>query len=126
MSLYLFRQALLLAVLALLSACAQQQFYWGSYEDSLYYRYQHPGEQGEAQAFSMLVATINEAEQIKAKVAPGVYADYGYLLFKQGKADEAITAFQKEAQLFPESTQLMETMVERIQARQMHEKKRSP
>lgn len=126
MSSHLFRQALLLATLALLNACAQQQFYWGSYEDSLYHRYQHPGEQGEAQAFSMLVAIISEAEQAQAKVAPGVYADYGYLLFKQGKADEAITAFQKEAQLFPESKHLMETIIERIQTRQIHEKKRSP
>lgn len=108
--------ALPLVILILLSACTQQQFYWGSYEDSLYYRYQHPGEPGETQSLSMLADTISEAEQSQAKkVAPGIYADYGYVLFKQGKPDEAVAAWRKEAELFPESKHLMDTMISRIQ-----------
>jgi hypothetical protein len=105
------------------SACAApNQFYWGSYEDSLYSRHQHAGAKGEAGAATMLLTTIDEAQRNNMKVGPGVHADYGYLLLKQGNADGAITELQKESALYPESKPLMETMVSRIQGRKDKEK----
>ncbi len=52
----------ILAVCALsVSACLPaKQFYWGSYEESLFSRQQHAGAGGEAEAATMLLATINE------------------------------------------------------------------
>jgi hypothetical protein len=119
---------IILAVCAVsVSACLPaKQFYWGSYEDSLYSRQQHAGANGEAEAATMLLATINEAQANNGKVGPGIHADYGYLLFKQGKADEAITELQKEAALYPESKPLMETMFSRIQGRKEKEKEKKP
>ena len=116
----------ILAICALsVSACLPaKQFYWGSYEDSLYSRQQHAGAGGEAEAATMLLATINEAQTNNGKVGPGIHADYGYLLFKQGRADEAVTELQKEAALYPESKPLMETMVSRVQGRKEKEKEK--
>lgn len=118
----------LLAASALsVSACLPaKQFYWGSYEESLYSRQQHAGASGEAEAATMLLATINEAQSSNAKVGPGIHADYAYLLLKQGKADEAIAELQKEAALYPESKPLTETMVSRIQGRKDKEKEKKP
>jgi len=118
----------ILAVCALsVSACLPaKQFYWGSYEESLFSRQQHAGAGGEAEAATMLLATINEAQANNGKVGPGIHADYGYLLFKQGRTDEAITELQKEAALYPESKPLMETMVSRIQGRKEKEKEKKP
>lgn len=118
----------ILAVCALsVSACLPaKQFYWGSYEESLFSRQQHAGAGGEAEAATMLLATINEAQANNGKVGPGIHADYGYLLFKQGRTDEAITELQKEAALYPESKPLMETMVSRIQGRKEKEKEKNP
>jgi hypothetical protein len=111
----------------IVSACAPaRQFYWGSYEESLYSRQQHAGAGGEAEAAAVLLATINEAQNANMKVGPGIHADYGYLLLKQGKADEAIAELQKEAALYPESKPLMETMVSRIQGRKEKEKEKKP
>ncbi len=103
----------LLCVCALsMTACLpQKQFYWGSYEESLFYRQQHAGAGGENDATTKLLATIEEAQTTNMKVGPGIHADYGYLLFKQGKPEEAIEELQKEAMLYPESKPLMETMV---------------
>lgn len=117
---------IILCVCALgVSACAPPtQFYWGSYEDSLFSRQQHAGAGGEADATTVLLATINDAQAANMKVAPGIHADYGYLLFKQGRADEAIGEFQKEAALYPESNPLMQTMVSRIQGRKEKEKEK--
>lgn len=123
----LFRFTVLVACALSISACLpSKQFYWGSYEESLYARQQHAGAGGETDAATMLLATINEAQNANMKVGPGIHADYGYLLFKQGKADEAIGELQKEAALYPESKPLMETMVSRIQGRKEKEKEKKP
>ena len=90
-----------------LPACAPTGMYhWGDYEDSLYARYTDAGEEGQAEAFKMLEVTIQEAEAKNYRVPPGVYAEYGYLLFKQGKPDQAITHFRKEAETYKESKYL--------------------
>ena len=130
----LFRLTILFACAVSVSACLPaKQFYWGSYEESLFSRQQHAGagreeqeQGGEAEAATMLLATINEAQANNGKVGPGIHADYGYLLFKQGKADEAITELQKETALYPESKPLMETMVSRIQGHKEKEKEKKP
>ena len=107
---------LLMVYLLSLSACAPAPMYhWGAYEDSLHKRYLDASDSGRAEAFEMLEATIREAEADKEQVPPGIYADYGYLLFQQGKVDAAIVALQKEGELYPESKQLMDTMISRIQ-----------
>jgi hypothetical protein len=117
----LFRCALLGACTLSLTACLpQKQFYWGSYEESQ----QHAGIGGENDATSKLFATIQEAQTTNMEVGPGIHADYGYLLFKQGKHEEAISELQKEAILYPESKPLMETMVSRIQGRKDKEKEK--
>jgi hypothetical protein len=118
---------ILLACAVSVSACLpSKQFYWGSYEESLYSRQQQAGAQGETEAATMLLATINEAQASGGKVGPGIHADYGYLLFKQGKADDAIVELQKEAALYPESKPLMENMVARIQGRKEKDKEKKP
>jgi hypothetical protein len=124
---HLFRLTILFACAVSVSACLPaKQFYWGSYEDSLYSRQQHAGVNGEAEAASMLLATINEAQADNGKVGPGIHADYGFLLFKQGRTDEAMAELQKESALYQESKPLMETMVSRIQGRKDKEKEKKP
>ena len=104
------------------TGCVQHQFYWGSYEDSLFSRQQQAGPEGETGAATMLISTIHEAEaHPENRIGPGINADYGYLLLKQGKTDEAIAQFTKEGTLFPEAKPLMDTMVNRIQERKRKE-----
>ena len=107
-----------LAVLALLglAACAPPPlFYWGHYEESLYKRHTDASDLGQAEAFKMLELTIQEAEAKNSRVPPGVYADYGYLLFKQGKVEDAVVFFRKEAETYKESKYLMDSVISRIE-----------
>ena len=109
------------------TACTPRQFYWGTYEDTLYTREQQAGATGENEAATTLAAIIDEASAAgDLKVAPGIHADYGYLLFKQGKPDEAIAQLQQEATLYPESKVLMEKMVSRIQGLKDQRKEKKP
>jgi hypothetical protein len=100
------------AVAALLSGCAttHDKYAWGSYDHSLYVYYKDPATVG---ALSQrLEATIKDADSTKAVVAPGIYAEYGYLLLQQGKAQDAIGAFQQEEKRWPESKVFMDRMIQ--------------
>jgi hypothetical protein len=100
-----------LAALAVLAGCAapQNKYDWGNYEQSLYEYYKAPAN---TQALLLsLNTTITNAEANKRTVAPGLYAEYGFLLMQSGKPKEAIAYFEKEKSKWPESAALMNRMV---------------
>ena len=110
---------LVLLFLFMLPACAQPPiFHWGEYEDSLYLRATDTSEEAQAEALKMLKSTIREAEENNSRLGLGVYADYGYLLFKQGRTQEALLNFKKETDLYPESKYFMDSVVSRIRDRE--------
>ncbi|AVY93545.1 DUF4810 domain-containing protein [Microvirgula curvata] len=105
----------LLAALMLAGCAAQRDKYtWGEYESSLYSYYKNP--ENAAALTLALQKTIEGAEKGKLPPAPGLYAEYGYLLMQQGKKQEAIAAFEKEKQRWPESGKLMDNMIKAASA----------
>lgn len=106
------------AMLAL-SACATgpgPKYEWGNYETSMYGYYKNPAD---ANGLSMAIEkAIKQAETTKRPVAPGLYAEYGYLLMVQGRAQDAIANFENEKRLWPESAQLMDKMSKMALAQQ--------
>lgn len=104
-------------VCMLLTACAttHDKYAWGSYEHSLYVYYKDPATAGALSAH--LEAIIANSDRTKAVVAPGVYAEYGYLLLKQGKSQAAASAFQQEEQHWPESKVFMDMMIHVAESR---------
>ena len=96
----------------LFSGCASKSlYYWGSYEEGLYLQMVKSNPE---KAFSLLSKTIAKAEKGQLNVAPGLYAEYGFLLYQQGKAAMAAGYFRKEAEAFPESSRLMKSLIDRI------------
>lgn len=95
---------------ALLGGCASQsKYHWGDYEQSLYSYYKDPTD---LNGFALsLDDSIKRGESLGKRVAPGLYAELGYLLLLQGKKAQAIVLFEKERTLWPQSTQLMTTMI---------------
>ena len=102
------------STLAFLSLCAcvpKPIYYWGNYETAIHDRMvDHNAVKGDEH----LKETIDEAEEEKLKVPPGLYADYGFMLYRQGKMDSAIAYFDKEKKAFPESNQLMTKLIDKI------------
>lgn len=110
-------RAFALLVCLQLAACAATPgplFSWGQYQESLYRRSTDPTAEGQQAAFLMVERTIKEAEARQLRVPPGVYADYGLLLFKQGRVEDAAQCFRREAETFPESEPLMQRLLSRI------------
>jgi len=92
------------------AGCAPRAHYaWGSYHEVLYAHYQAPQDR---EAFvAGLAATIQAAEQAGLLVPPGIYAEYGYALFEEGRTQEAVGWFEKEKARWPESRLFMEKMI---------------
>jgi hypothetical protein len=96
--------------------CAPGSYYhWGSYDNSLYQHYKSP--QDRESWIEGLKTTILDAEQKGEKVPPGLYGEYGYALFEEGDSKQAISYFQKERDLWPESRFLMEKMIRNAERR---------
>jgi hypothetical protein len=74
--------------------------------------------QNPAQADAYLLETIRTAEQQHLRVPPGAYADCGFLLFRRGDRAGAISYFEKERLLFPESSAFMTKLIERVKQKE--------
>lgn len=103
---------LCLGVLLALNGCvttAPAKYSWGNYENSLYSYYKDSTKSGDYEA--ELVSVISDSEATAKPVAPGLYAEYGFLLLQEGKSKDAITQFEKEKAKWPESTYLMNNLI---------------
>jgi hypothetical protein len=109
-----FLPFLSLVGLVLLTGCTHTRYEWNNYDTTLYDYYKEPAQV--EQYAEALQQTVIEAES-EQKVPPGIYAEYGYVLFVQGYNTEAIEYFQKESDKWPESRVLMTKMVANAQER---------
>ncbi|MDD5168674.1 MAG: DUF4810 domain-containing protein [Syntrophales bacterium] len=98
-----------LVVLAVsLSGCApQRMYYWGDYSNTLYQSKKNPSDQSILSHQQSLERILEESQKNNARVPPGVYAELGYIYFRQNKKDLAIQNFKMERTLYPESALLM-------------------
>ena len=112
-----FSYIVLLLVVSLTSGCATPSMYsWGSYEQDLYKYYKSPDNLEDLE--SNLAVLLEQAETGQT-IPPGLYAEYGYLMFEMGDAESAIKYFEKEKATWPESSQFMDTMIAAV--RRLHE-----
>ncbi len=115
----------LLLLLGLLCGCTSHSLYeWGDYDQWLYENYKHPKDDEEL--YVDLTALITKYESrgnpdIKP-MAPGLYAEYGFLLMQRGENALAIKYYTQEKALWPESAVFMDSM---IQTAQIAEKRSS-
>lgn len=102
------QQLILLMLSFLVLGCVPQQRYvWSDYDKKLYSHYKEPAQT--AEFHEALKETLDDAVSA-GNVPPGIYAEYGFLLYEQGKIAEAILFYQKEADRWPESRFFMDKM----------------
>lgn len=109
------RLACLLLIPCLLAGCASPSLYeWGNYDQWLYENYKNPKDDEEL--YVNLTALITRYESRKnpstKPMAPGLYAEYGFLLMRRGETARAIEYYTKEKALWPESAVFMDSMIQ--------------
>ena len=76
---------------------------WGDYSSTLYnYKKDRDEETYKAHKNELLIL-ITGSHQGNKRVPPGVYAEYGYYLLKEGKENDGMEYLDKEAATYPES-----------------------
>ncbi|MBW2615657.1 MAG: DUF4810 domain-containing protein [Deltaproteobacteria bacterium] len=109
---------LLLLVPVLLASCASQRmYYWGDYSTTLYHSRKVPCEGNLLKHTQALENIIQKSEEQNLRVPPGVYAELGYVYFRQNATDTAVKYFLLEEQTYPESRIFMERLVQAARAR---------
>lgn len=105
---------LLVVLLTLIAGCTHTRYVWNDYDATLYNHYKEPAQ---VEQFSEALKNIVIESEEDKKVPPGIYAEYGYILYEQGYNAEAIQYFEKESRLWPESRVLMAKMTLNAKAR---------
>ena len=105
----------LAATLLMASGCASrpQLYYWGAYEDVLNSYYTEPGSMQAERQIELLTREIEQANNHKEHVAPGVYAQLGLAYADLGNVQASEAAFNREAELFPEAKPMLDAMMKR-------------
>lgn len=104
------------ALIAVTACVPASRFEWGTYDQQLF-RY-HQDAENRDDYIRALERTIERGESTN-RVAPGMYAELGNLMWEEGRYDEADSMFAREIQLFPESRFFIERFMSEAAVRQL-------
>jgi hypothetical protein len=103
------KYVLLILILISISlvGCATTQnrpeYAWQNYSSSLYASKKAPTDESLKNHKESLLSIMEESKTKNYRVPPGVCCEYGYILLKEGKKEEALKYFDLEEQTYPES-----------------------
>jgi hypothetical protein len=112
------KTAAALALGLLMAGCTKQPstlYNYGDYSQS-YYAYKQDPDAKTLLAMQQAIqkAIADAGDSISKRVPPGMYANLGYIYLKQGNPKEAISNFELEKKLYPESAHFMDRMIEKV------------
>jgi len=98
--------------MGLLAGCQSPGvYYWGHYESVIYDMYNKPDKASPEQLAAILEQDEQKAASKNKPLPPGFHAQLGYLYAQMGKTDLARQQYEKEKQMYPESSVLMNRML---------------
>jgi hypothetical protein len=93
----------------------QKQYVWEDYSSTLYQMKKNPSAETIKQHMDELTNIMERSKELNLRVPPGVYCEYGFLLMKEGKKEEAFRYFDLEQQTYPESIVFITNLKGQIQ-----------
>ncbi|ABD83043.1 DUF4810 domain-containing protein [Saccharophagus degradans] len=108
------RIVIITMALLLLGGCgATSQYKWGNYESNMFEYYHEPGRKDKAVSdhLKMVASPVAQGQRL----APGMLAEAGTFYMEQGDLAKAIEYYQLEKAAWPESTKLMDALIENLQ-----------
>jgi hypothetical protein len=105
-----------LAIIAL-SGCSSKEplYYYGDYSEEYYNYKKNMSPETELELQKAIIDAIDDADDGSSdRVAPGLYANLGYIYLKQGKTKLAKENFMKEKSTYPESAHFINRLIKKI------------
>lgn len=103
----------------LFTGCApkkQPMYYFGDSSSALYTHKKEPTDESFVQIKQSLEDVLEHSKLNGIKIAPGTFADIGYLNLLENKPEQATAFFTREKQLYPEATIFMDRMIQKVEA----------
>ncbi|MCD6433456.1 MAG: DUF4810 domain-containing protein [Sulfurimonas sp.] len=98
-------------------------YVYGDYSDSYYAYKKDMSPESMLELQKVIEEAIEEVGDSRSgRVAPGMYANLGYIYLKSGKAKEAVESFNKEKSIYPESAHFMNRIIKKVELAQGDEK----
>ncbi len=92
----------------LIGCGTNSRYNWNGYDAKMYHHYKNPSER---EQFVQALKEILDYAEPQGKVPPGIYAEYGFVLYEEGNNQQAVLYFQKEAEKWPESRVFMTKLI---------------
>ena len=107
-----------IAIMALSgTSCTTTQtlYSWYDYADVSYEYNKKPTEELKMKVLEQYKKITDKQKGVRGVVPPGMYAEYGYLLYKTGKKQEGIDFLKKEISLYPESEKYISRIIKQLE-----------
>ena len=88
---------------------------WYNYQDRVYDYIKNETPENLEKLLKTYQLIIEKQTGSRKTVPPGIYADYGFLLYKQGKKEEGISFLEKEIALYSESSELVSRIIKNLE-----------
>ena len=99
-------------IIALFASCSSTKtlYSWYNYEDATYQYNKKRTDETKVKMMEQYLKLIQKQKGTRKVVPPGLYAEYGYVLYMCGIKEEGLDFLKQEIKLYPES----ETYISRI------------
>lgn len=106
--------ALTTVLAAIFASCsASQPYAWYGYDNVAYHYSINHSEKYETLLLETYKKMVEDPGGTRKVPPPGICADYGYLLMKQGKVKEGIKMLNMEVSYYPESAKFVKLILKR-------------
>jgi Uncharacterized protein conserved in bacteria len=107
---------ILITVLTISSCTTVVPLYsWYDYEDATYKYSKKATEELKLSMLEQYKKLIENQKGQRGVVPPGMYAEYGYQLYKLGSKEEGLNFLKKEIDLYPESESYISRIIKQLE-----------
>ncbi len=106
--------ALIVSLSFCLPASAETLYSWYGYQDKSYKYLKKNDSSSYKSLIQCYESMINSQRAARKAVPPGIYADYGWALIKEGNREKGIAMLKKEMELYPESSVFINRILKRF------------
>lgn len=106
-----------LSFLLLSSSCSSTQnlYSWYDYEDVTYQYSKKQTEELKIKVLEEFQKVIENQKGVRGVVPPGMYAEYGYMLYRTGKEEDGLKFLKEEIKLYPESEKYISRIIKQLE-----------
>lgn len=112
------KKLLFISIVALgLSSCSEPKnlYSWHDYEDVTYEYSKNPTEKLKTKVLKEYQRLTEKQKGIRKIVPPGLLAEYGYMLYMNGKPEEGLKLLNDEIKLYPESEKYISRIIKQLE-----------